>query len=69
MAPDVQRLIERESQIINQTLLSNQRAYADLFARLMKTDIERDKNHRTHWEGRVEDWKKLNTEIVIQKFR
>ncbi|PIK36653.1 putative coiled-coil domain-containing protein [Apostichopus japonicus] len=68
MAPDVQRLIERESQIINQTLLSNQRAYADLLARLMKTDIERDKNHRTHWEGRVEDWKRLNTEIVIQKF-
>lgn len=68
MAPDVQRLIERESQIINQTLLSNQRSYADLFARLMKTDIERDKNHRALWESQVEDWKKLNTDIIIQKF-
>ena len=68
MPPDVQRLIEKESTIINQTLLANRRAYTDLNARLMKTDIERDKNHRGVWEDRLADWRRLNIEIAIAKF-
>ncbi|XP_071511232.1 coiled-coil domain-containing protein 180-like [Diadema antillarum] len=68
MPPDVQRLIEKESTIINQTLLSNRRAYTDLQARLMKTDIERDKNHHRVWEDRLADWRKLNIDIAIKKF-
>ncbi|XP_030854046.1 coiled-coil domain-containing protein 180-like isoform X3 [Strongylocentrotus purpuratus] len=68
MPPDVQRLIEKESTVINQTLLTNRRAYTDLHARLMKTDIERDKNHRGIWEDRLADWRKLNIEIAVKKF-
>ncbi|XP_041481342.1 coiled-coil domain-containing protein 180-like isoform X1 [Lytechinus variegatus] len=68
MPPDVQRLIEKESTVINQTLLINRRAYTDLHARLMKTDIERDKNHRGIWEDRLADWRKLNIEIAVNKF-
>ncbi|XP_022107089.1 coiled-coil domain-containing protein 180-like [Acanthaster planci] len=68
MPPDVQRLISKEAQVINQTILNNRRAYADLFTRLMKTDVERDKNHHRIWETRVTDWKQLNTDVAVDKF-
>ncbi|XP_072015860.1 coiled-coil domain-containing protein 180-like [Amphiura filiformis] len=68
MPPDVQRLIEKESQVINQTILNNRRAYSDLFARLMKSDIEREKNHHRIWETRVADWRQLNTDVAIKQF-
>ncbi|XP_070532747.1 coiled-coil domain-containing protein 180-like [Ptychodera flava] len=68
MPPDVQRLLEKESQVINQTMLANRRAYADLFARLMKTDIERERNQHESWRNRVQDWKQLNIDEAIKKF-
>ncbi|XP_038046309.1 coiled-coil domain-containing protein 180-like isoform X2 [Patiria miniata] len=68
MPPDVQRLISKEAQVINQTILNNRRAYADLNTRLMKTDVERDKNHHRVWETRVADWKQLNTDVAVDKF-
>ena len=68
MPPDVQRLISKEAQVINQTILNNRRAYADLYTRLMKADVERDKNHHRIWETRVADWKRLNTDVAIDKF-
>ncbi|XP_033116151.1 coiled-coil domain-containing protein 180-like [Anneissia japonica] len=68
MPPDVDRFIEKESQIINQTVLHNRCAYSNLYARLLKADIEREKDHYRVWEGRVEDWRKLNTDVAIQAF-
>ncbi|XP_002742433.1 coiled-coil domain-containing protein 180-like [Saccoglossus kowalevskii] len=68
MPPDVQRLLEKESQIINQTMLANRRAYADLFARLMKNDVERERNQHEMWRNRVEDWKQLNINEAVKKF-
>lgn len=35
MAPDVHRLLEREAQRINSTILMNRRAYADLTSNLL----------------------------------
>ncbi|KAL8612779.1 hypothetical protein ACOMHN_033449 [Nucella lapillus] len=69
MAPDLQRFMDKESQALNQTCLSNRRAYADLFVRLMSADIEREKTQHTQWRRRVEDWKNLKTNLAVEKFR
>ncbi|XP_076436919.1 coiled-coil domain-containing protein 180-like isoform X2 [Babylonia areolata] len=69
MAPDLQRFMDKESQALNQTCLSNRRAYADLYVRLMSADIEREKTQHTQWRRRVEDWKNLKTNLAVEKFR
>ena len=56
-------------QVVNQTMLSNRRAYSDLYVRLMSADIEREKNQHTVWKRRVEDWRVLNTDLAVQHFR
>ncbi|XP_074654547.1 coiled-coil domain-containing protein 180-like [Tubulanus polymorphus] len=68
MAPDLQRYLDTESQAINQTVLSNKRAYADLYKRLMTADIDRERKQHTYWTSRFEDWKNLNTEAAIKQF-
>lgn len=67
--PDLSHFLDRESQAINQTCLSNKRAFADLFVRLMSTDTEREKNQHSHWRRRVEDWKDLNINLAVEKFK
>ena len=56
-------------QLINQTVLSNRRAYGDLFVRLMSTDIEREKSQHMAWKRRVNDWKMLKTELAVKRFK
>ena len=55
-------------QMINQTLLSNRRAYADLHCRLLMTDVEREKRLHTQWMVRMEDWKRLQTDLACEAF-
>ncbi|XP_071097132.1 coiled-coil domain-containing protein 180-like [Haliotis cracherodii] len=69
MSPDLQRFMDKESQMINQTMLSNKRAYADLNVRLLSSDIEREKMQHSTWRRRVEDWKKLNTDLAVAEFK
>ncbi|KAK3086983.1 hypothetical protein FSP39_000010 [Pinctada imbricata] len=69
MPPDLQRFMDTESQLVNQTMLSNRRAYADLYVRLMAADIEREKSQHTIWKRRVEDWKALNVDLAVQHFK
>ncbi|XP_065931470.1 coiled-coil domain-containing protein 180 isoform X4 [Magallana gigas] len=68
MPPDLNRFLDQESQLVNQTMLSNRRAYSDLFVRLMSADIEREKSQYTIWKRRVEDWRQLNTKLAIEHF-
>ncbi|KAL4219460.1 hypothetical protein ACF0H5_022039 [Mactra antiquata] len=69
LPPDLHRFMDKESQVINQTVLSNRRAYGDLYVRLLSTDIEREKSQHTVWKRRVDDWKMLKTELAIKRFR
>ena len=55
-------------QLINQTILSNRRAYGDLFARLMISDIEREKKLHAHWLNRTQDWKQLKIDDAVRNF-
>nr|XP_022322520.1 coiled-coil domain-containing protein 180-like isoform X7 [Crassostrea virginica] len=68
MPPDLNRFLDQESQLVNQTMLSNRRAYSDLYVRLMSSDIEREKAQYTIWKRRVEDWRQLNTKLAIEHF-
>lgn len=56
-------------QLINQQVLSNRRACADLYARLMMADIEREKKLHLQWKRRCDDWRKLHTEKTVQEFK
>lgn len=56
-------------QLINQTVLSNKRAYADLYARLMMADIEREKKLHTQWKQRMADWKTLHIDKAVFEFQ
>ncbi|KAL3871453.1 hypothetical protein ACJMK2_039450 [Sinanodonta woodiana] len=69
LAPDLHRFLDKESQLINQTMLSNRRAFADLYTRLMSADIEREKSQHTTWKRRVEDWRLLKTELAVKRFK
>ncbi|XP_052788439.1 coiled-coil domain-containing protein 180-like [Mya arenaria] len=69
LSSDLHRFMDKESQLINQTVLSNRRAYGDLFVRLMSTDIEREKSQHTAWKRRVDDWKMLKTELAVKRFK
>ncbi|XP_078489424.1 coiled-coil domain-containing protein 180-like [Ciona intestinalis] len=66
--PDVHRLIEKESMMINQSILANRRAYEKLNVNLMESDIQRELDQQRTWSERVTDWKKLNAEFAVQKF-
>ncbi|XP_064616781.1 coiled-coil domain-containing protein 180-like [Liolophura sinensis] len=69
LEPDLHKMLDRESQMINQTVLSNKRSYADLFMRLMCADMERERTQHAWWLRRVADWKTLHTNDTIDKFR
>ncbi|KAK7495733.1 hypothetical protein BaRGS_00012953, partial [Batillaria attramentaria] len=69
LAPDLERFLDKESQALNQTCLSNRRAYSDLFVRLMSADMEREKGQHAQWKRRLEDWKALKTKMAVEKFR
>nr|CAB3228335.1 coiled-coil domain-containing protein 180-like [Phallusia mammillata] len=65
---DIHRLIEKESMMINQSVLANRRAFAKLDTNLLESDIEREISQHMTWEERVKDWKKLNAEIAVKEF-
>ncbi len=56
-------------QSLNQTFLSNKRACADLYSRLMTSDIEREKRLYIYWKERLENWKKLQCQTIVNNFK
>ncbi|XP_074627275.1 coiled-coil domain-containing protein 180-like [Acropora palmata] len=68
MPADVHRLLEREAQDMNSTILMNRRAYADLISNLLTADVERERQCYICWEKRVEDWRVLQCNLAVNKF-
>ena len=72
-------------QAVNLAVLSNKRKYVDLYLHLMigmdetllclveccfvVVEIEREKEHRTRWEDKVDEWKKLMRRMAEEQFR
>ncbi|KAJ7372226.1 hypothetical protein OS493_019670 [Desmophyllum pertusum] len=68
MPPDVHRLLEKEAQRVNSTILMNRRAYADLTSHLLSADVERERQCYISWQRRVEDWRQLKCQVAVEKF-
>uniref|UniRef100_A0A8C3XB80 Coiled-coil domain containing 180 n=1 Tax=Catagonus wagneri TaxID=51154 RepID=A0A8C3XB80_9CETA len=68
MQPDVYRLINKEAMIINQALLGNRRALAQLFVNLMEAALQQELNGHRRWQGLVDAWKSLKKENLVQGF-
>ena len=51
MPPDVHRLLEREAQRVNSTILMNRRAYADLTSNLLSGELKKRATYTVvcHW--------------------
>ncbi|XP_065918030.1 coiled-coil domain-containing protein 180-like isoform X2 [Dysidea avara] len=69
LSEDVNRLISDEAQVVNLTVLSNRRKYADLHLHLMIVEVEREKEYRVKWQDKVEEWKQLMQQIAEEQFR
>ncbi|ESP05022.1 hypothetical protein LOTGIDRAFT_156277 [Lottia gigantea] len=69
LAPDLQKYLDKEAQNMNKVMLSNRRAFADLFVRLMSADIEREKTQYALWKRRKEDWSALKTKKYVDEFK
>ncbi|NXT65288.1 CC180 protein, partial [Chaetops frenatus] len=54
---------------INRALLGNERATAKLLFNLMKSELEKENLHQLKWQERVEDWKLIQKNHVVQSFR
>jgi uncharacterized protein Yka (UPF0111/DUF47 family) len=67
--PDLQRMLDRECQLINQMVLNNKRMYTDLKSKLLVADIDRDRKLYIHWKKRVDVWKQLHADHVIDEFK
>ncbi|OPJ67719.1 coiled-coil domain-containing protein 180 isoform C [Patagioenas fasciata monilis] len=66
---DIHKFINNEAMLINRALLANQRAIAKLFVNLMKSEMMKDLSHRWKWQDRVKDWKLIQKNCVIRRFR
>uniref|UniRef100_G1LEA4 Coiled-coil domain containing 180 n=1 Tax=Ailuropoda melanoleuca TaxID=9646 RepID=G1LEA4_AILME len=68
MQPDVYRLINKEAMVINQALLGNRRAIAQLFINLMEATLQRELESHRRWQGLVDAWKALKRQALVQSF-
>nr|XP_048276472.1 coiled-coil domain-containing protein 180 isoform X1 [Myodes glareolus] len=68
LQPDVYRLIDREAMAMNQALLGNRRAIAQLLVNLTEATLQQELDNRHRWQGLVDAWKALKKEALQQSF-
>ncbi|EPQ10416.1 hypothetical protein D623_10019338 [Myotis brandtii] len=66
MQPDVYRLINNEAKVINQALLGNRRAIAQLFVNLMEATLKQELESRRRWQSLVDGWKAIKKDVLLQ---
>lgn len=54
---------------MNQALLGNQRAIAQLLINLTEATLQQELDNRHRWQGLVDTWKGLKKEALMQSFR
>ena len=54
---------------MNQALLGNRRAIAQLFVNLTEATLQQELDNRHRWQGLVDTWKALKREALQQSFR
>ncbi|EGW07919.1 Uncharacterized protein KIAA1529 [Cricetulus griseus] len=68
LQPDVYRLIDKEAMAMNQALLGNRRAIAQLLVNLTEATLQQELDNRHRWQGLVDTWKDLKKEALQQSF-
>ncbi|XP_028626104.1 coiled-coil domain-containing protein 180 [Grammomys surdaster] len=68
LQPDIYRLIDKEAMAMNQALLGNRRAIAQLLVNLTEATLQQELDNRHRWQGLVDTWKALKKEALIQSF-
>ncbi|XP_036034437.1 coiled-coil domain-containing protein 180 [Onychomys torridus] len=68
LKPDVYRLIDKEAMAMNQALLGNRRAIAQLLVNLTEATLQQELDNRHRWQGLVDSWKTLKKEALQQNF-
>nr|XP_035956409.1 coiled-coil domain-containing protein 180 isoform X9 [Halichoerus grypus] len=68
MQPEVYRLINKEAMVINQALLGNRRAIAQLFINLTEATLQQELESRRRWQGLVDAWKALKKQALVRSF-
>uniref|UniRef100_A0A8C2LJD2 DUF4455 domain-containing protein n=1 Tax=Cricetulus griseus TaxID=10029 RepID=A0A8C2LJD2_CRIGR len=66
LQPDVYRLIDKEAMAMNQALLGNRRAIAQLLVNLTEATLQQELDNRHRWQGLVDTWKDLKKEALQQ---
>uniref|UniRef100_A0A8C7BDP9 Coiled-coil domain containing 180 n=1 Tax=Neovison vison TaxID=452646 RepID=A0A8C7BDP9_NEOVI len=68
MQPDVYRLINQEAMVINQALLGNRRAIAQLFINLSEATLQQELHSHRRWQNLLDAWKDLKKQALVQSF-
>ncbi|XP_045152463.1 coiled-coil domain-containing protein 180 [Echinops telfairi] len=68
MQPDVYRLINKEAMIINQALLGNRRAIAQLSLNLMEAALKQEASSHRRWHDLLDTWKAHKKDMLVQSF-
>ncbi|CAH6790355.1 Ccdc180 [Phodopus roborovskii] len=68
LRPDVYRLIDKEAMAMNQALLGNRKAIAQLLVNLTEATLQQELDNRHRWQGLVDTWKALKKEALQQSF-
>ncbi|CAO2580667.1 Coiled-coil domain-containing protein 180 [Lemmus lemmus] len=68
LRPDVYRLIDKEAMAMNQALLGNRRAIAQLLVNLTEATLQQELDNRHRWQALVDTWKGLKREALQQSF-
>lgn len=64
----IERLVEEESLALNQTVLTNRQAHADLLARLKTREVAQQATWRDGWEADLERWRLLRMRHTLGAF-
>lgn len=62
--PTIERLLDTEIQQLNNQILINKTCYAQLYAKLITADIERERNQVNSIDVRFNDWRAHALEVV-----
>uniref|UniRef100_A0A1I8G7P7 DUF4455 domain-containing protein n=1 Tax=Macrostomum lignano TaxID=282301 RepID=A0A1I8G7P7_9PLAT len=69
LAPaELHRIVDDEAVQMNQTLLGNQRSFADLNARLVMSELDRERRMRAHWQDKITEWRAGHVEVAVAGF-
>jgi hypothetical protein len=68
LRPEIQRLVEAETNLANNVIITNLQAASDCTARLRRMHVEVGVQRRAQWEIRERDWRKLRHDDAITRF-